>query len=158
MRVTPFYEDNLYVFYPLPHVKQMRYLDLDLYHYYIGRADQSVNESVMIGRIDQQLRVNRAMVDFYQAAAVTDPALARYMRGYLGIITGISSILLLRAHTQAALQKKQALWRYIQAQAPTLYTQLRHGLIGRAVNLPGRVGRATTVRAYRIVQRVYQFN
>ncbi|WP_125704175.1 glycosyltransferase family 2 protein [Lacticaseibacillus daqingensis] len=153
-----FYEDNLYVFYPLPHVKRMRYLDLDLYHYYIGRADQSVNEDVLIGRIDQQLRVNRAMIDFYQQTDFTDPALARYMRSYLSIITGISSILLLRAKTPAALAQKQALWHYMQATAPELHTQLRHGVVGWGVNLPGRVGRATSVGVYQALQHVYQFN
>ena len=32
--------------------------------YYIGREDQSVNETVMIGRIDQQIRVNKIMMDY----------------------------------------------------------------------------------------------
>ena len=30
----------------------MYYMDLDLYRYFIGRADQSVNESVMVKRVD----------------------------------------------------------------------------------------------------------
>ena len=46
--------DNLFVFEPLPYVKKMYYMDVNFYRYYIGRADQSVNEKVMIGRIDQQ--------------------------------------------------------------------------------------------------------
>ena len=52
-----FYVDNIFVYQPLPHVKNMYYLDVNFYRYFIGRTDQSVNESVMIGRIDQQLRV-----------------------------------------------------------------------------------------------------
>ena len=35
---------------------QSRELDVNFYRYFIGRSDQSVNEQVMIGRIDQQLR------------------------------------------------------------------------------------------------------
>ena len=46
-----FYVDNLYVFEPLPYVKNMYYLDVNFYRYYIGRQDQSVNETVMISRI-----------------------------------------------------------------------------------------------------------
>ena len=42
-------------------VKTLYYLDVDLYHYYIGRNDQSVNETVMIRRIDHQLRVTQRM-------------------------------------------------------------------------------------------------
>lgn len=37
---------------------------LEFYHYFIGREDQSVNETIMIGRIDQQIRVNKIMIDF----------------------------------------------------------------------------------------------
>ena len=50
-----FYVDNIYVFEPLPYVKNMYYLDVNFYRYYIGRQDQSVNESIMISRIDQQI-------------------------------------------------------------------------------------------------------
>ena len=52
-----FYVDNIYVFEPLPFVKNMYYLDVNFYRYYIGRTDQSVNEDVMISRIDQQIKV-----------------------------------------------------------------------------------------------------
>ena len=50
-----FYVDNIYVYYPLPHVRKMYYLDVDFYRYYIGREDQSVNEKVMISSVDQQI-------------------------------------------------------------------------------------------------------
>lgn len=59
-----FYVDNLYVFEPLPYVKNMYYLDVNFYRYYIGRQDQSVNETVMISRIDQQIRVTKLMIDY----------------------------------------------------------------------------------------------
>ena len=59
-----FYVDNLVAFIPLPYVKTMYYLDVNFYRYFIGRADQSVNEKVMIGRIDQQIRVNKLMIDY----------------------------------------------------------------------------------------------
>lgn len=36
-----FYVDNLFVYVPLPYVKNMYYLDVDFYRYYIGREDQS---------------------------------------------------------------------------------------------------------------------
>ena len=60
-----FYVDNIYVYYPLPHVRKIYYMDVDFYRYFIGREDQSVNESVMISRIDQQLSVNKRMIDSF---------------------------------------------------------------------------------------------
>ena len=55
--------DNIFVYQPLPFVKSIYYMDLDLYRYFIGRADQSVNEKVMVTRVDQQIRVTRQMID-----------------------------------------------------------------------------------------------
>lgn len=62
-----FYVDNYFAFIPLPRVQRLVYLDVDLYRYYIGRADQSVQEKVMISRIDQQLGVNLLMLEHLAA-------------------------------------------------------------------------------------------
>ena len=43
-----FYVDNIFVFEPLPYVKNMYYVNTNFYRYFIGREDQSVNESVVI--------------------------------------------------------------------------------------------------------------
>ena len=60
-----FYVDNIYVFQPLPYVKNIYYLDVCLYKYFIGRDDQSVHESVMIKRLDQQYRVTKLMLEIF---------------------------------------------------------------------------------------------
>jgi hypothetical protein len=57
-----FYVDNIVAYQPLPFVNSMFYLDCNLYRYFIGRPDQSVNTPTMIKRIDQQLLVTRTMV------------------------------------------------------------------------------------------------
>ena len=66
-----FYVDNIFVYEPLPHVHTMYYLDVNFYRYFIGRSDQSVNEQVMIGRIDQQIRVTKLMLGYYDAVSYT---------------------------------------------------------------------------------------
>lgn len=82
-----FYVDNLFAFEPLPYVKNLYYLDVNFYRYFIGRDDQSVNEKVMIKRIDQQIRVNKLMVDAYINCGNTNKRLKAYMFSYLDIIT-----------------------------------------------------------------------
>ena len=104
-----FYVDNLFAFEPLPYVKNLYYLDVNFYRYFIGRDDQSVNEKVMIKRIDQQIRVNKLMVDAYINCGNTNKRLKEYMFSYLDIITTISSIMLIRANTEESLQKKKEL-------------------------------------------------
>lgn len=153
-----FYVDNLYAFVPLPYVKTLYYLNEDFYRYYIGRADQSVNESIMIKRIDQQLKVNRLMLESFKPEKITDKSLRRYMLNYLEIITIVSSILLIRSGTEENLEKMRELWNTVKNCNSTVYRRLRRGLMGRFIHLPGKTGRKVTVFAYRITQKIVGFN
>ena len=153
-----FYVDNLFVYQPLPHVKYMYYLDVDFYRYFIGRDDQSVNEKVMIGRIDQQIKVNKIMVDSYTLWKIQNRKLRHYMFNYLEIITVISTVMLIRSGTAENLEKKRELWRYIKQQDIRLFHRLRSGIMGNMMNLPGRSGRKISIAAYKISQKVVGFN
>ncbi len=158
-----FYVDNIYVFEPLPFVKTIYYLDTDLYYYYIGREGQSVNQDVMISRLDQQMRVNRLMADFCADPAIAgriekEPALKEYMLHYLDIITAVSSVLAVCSGTPEHLKMRRELWSYIRGEDEMLYRKLRYGLLGIIVNLPGRAGRLVTVLAYRICRCIFKFN
>lgn len=153
-----FYVDNLFVFQPLPHVKTMYYLDVNFYRYFIGRDDQSVNETVMIKRIDQQLRVNRLMIDVLAGKKLADKHQKQYMLHYLEIITAVSSIMLLRSGTEENFQKKKDLWKYLKTADAVLYRKVRCSILGRALNMPGKGGRELSVAAYRIAQKFYGFN
>ena len=153
-----FYVDNIYVYKPLPHVRTMYYMDVDFYRYFIGRDDQSVNEQVMIGRIDQQIRVNKIMIDDVDIWKVQNPKCRKYMLNYLEIITVISTIMLIRSGTEENLEKKRELWGYIKEKDIALFHKLRRGIMGRTMNLPGKGGRKISVAAYRISQKVVGFN
>ncbi len=156
-----FYVDNIYVFEPLPFVKTMYYLDENFYRYYIGREDQSVNEAIMISRIDQQIKVNKIMIDYYvayQAEIRKNKRLNQYMRNYLEIVTTVSSVLLLRSETEENLEKKNELWKYIKNADRTLYNWLRRGILGNVMNLPGKPGRKISVNAYYLAQKIFKFN
>ena len=153
-----FYVDNLFAFEPLPSVKNLYYLDVNFYRYFIGRDDQSVNEKVMIKRIDQQIRVNKLMVDAFHKCNFTNKRLRDYMVSYLDIITTISSIMLIRSGTEEALEKKKELLAYIKEQDRWLYRKLRFSLLGNASNLPGKGGRKMFVTGYKIAQKFYGFN
>ncbi len=153
-----FYVDNLFAFDPLPYVSNMYYLDVNFYRYFIGREDQSVNEKVMIGRIDQQLCVNRLMIDTYARYDLKPRGLKKYMTKYLEIIMVVSSIMLIRSGTEENLQKKKELWDYLKSADCGLYYRMKYGLLGRMVNLPGHSGRKISVTAYKICQKFYGFN
>lgn len=153
-----FYVDNLFVYVPLPYVKTLYYLDVVFYHYFIGRGDQSVQEDVMIRRIDQQIKVNKLMAQQVDLKKVENKRLRGYMFNYLEIITVISSILCLRSGIEENFRKKQELWEFLEQNDAQVYRKLRRGIMGRVMNLPGKLGRGIAVTAYKITQRTVGFN
>ena len=155
-----FYVDNLFAYQPLPFVKTMYYMDLDLYRYYIGREDQSVNEAVMIRRIDQQLRVTRLMAQAYRGErlAAMDRKLVKYLLNYVTMMMTISSVLLTVDGSPEALEKRAALWSWLKAENPGWYSAIRYRSIATCVNLPGAFGRRLSVQNYRLARRIYKFN
>ena len=154
-----FYVDNIYVYYPLPHVKKFCYVDTDFYLYYIGREDQSVNEKVMIGRLDQQIFVTKTMIDMYHLEEdVQSRKLRHYMRNYLSMMMTISTILCIRSKNTENLEKMRGLWQYLKEQDKVTYRKIRHGLLGVLCHLPGRTGRAIGAGIYCVVRKVVGFS
>ncbi|MEF9955306.1 MAG: glycosyltransferase [Clostridium sp.] len=153
-----FYVDNIFVYQPLPHVKSMYYLDVNFYRYFIGRDDQSVNEEVMIGRIDQQLLVTKLMIGYYDVLKLPNRKLRHYMINYLEIMMTVSSILAIRSETEENLAKKKELWQFLKQKNLPLYLRLRWGFLGQGTNLPGKSGRKISIACYKITQKFYGFN
>ena len=155
-----FYVDNIFVYQPLPYVKSMYYMDLDLYRYFIGRADQSVNESVMVKRVDQQLRVTRYMIDCQDLDALP-PEQARlrsYMTQYLSAMMAVSGIFLILDGSPEAKKKKDDLWAYLKERvSPRTYRRVRLSL-GGATNLRFPGGDKVTVLGYRLARKIVKFN
>ncbi|MEH2954213.1 glycosyltransferase family 2 protein [Candidatus Merdisoma sp. JLR.KK011] len=156
-----FYVDNIFVYHPLPYVKYLYYMNVNFYRYYIGREDQSVNEKVMISRLDQQLKVNYLMIDDYKltdSKQISNRKLRHYMKNYLEIIMVVSSIIAIRSGTKENLEKKYELWKYLKKKDPKLYYELKWGIMGRSMNLPGRSGRKISETAYKIANKFVGFN
>ncbi len=153
-----FYVDNIFVYQPLPHVKTMYYLDVNFYRYFIGREDQSVNEQVMIGRIDQQIRVTKLMLGYYDVMKIKQRKLRRYTVRYLEIMMTISSILAIKSGSEENLEKKKELWQHLRKQNLKLFLRLRWGFMGQGVNLPGKSGMKFPITIYQMTQKFFGFN
>ena len=156
-----FYVDNIYVFEPMAQVERMYYLDVNFYRYYIGRADQSVQESVMISRIDQQIKVNKLMYDFYCShyeELSREKRKCQVLFNYLEIITVISTILLAVSGTEESLKKRKELWDYLKEKDPECFKKLRYGIMCGYTNLPGKIGRKVSIGGYKISQKIFKFN
>lgn len=153
-----FYVDNIFVYQPLPYVKTLYYMDVNLYRYFIGRDDQSVNEEVMIRRVDQQIRITKIMIESHDLTTIKSKKLRKYMIKYLSMMMVVSSVLLIKEGSDESLVKKEELWDYLKGYDKRLYKRIRSCILGRSMNLPGRFGRKIVGVGYEVARRIYKFN
>ena len=153
-----FYVDNLFAYIPLPYVKKIYYLDVNLYRYFIGREDQSVNEAVMTKRIDQQIKVNKLMIDAYDPMNIKDFKLRKYMIKYLAMMMIVSSALLVNEGSPESLKKRDELWNYLKNKNIFLYNIIDRRKLGRVMQMKKKSGQKIIIQGYHIFNRIYGFN
>ena len=155
-----FYVDNIFVYQPLPYVKSIYYSDTDLYRYFIGRDDQSVNEKIMASRIDQQLRVTKIMIESHRISDVyaVSKKLGKYMRKYITMMMTISNIFCEICEFEDKDQKREDLWKYMKDYDIKTYNYVKHKSIFSLANIQNYVGRKTAIGFYRIARKIYKFN
>lgn len=153
-----FYVDNVFVYQPLPSVKTMYYMDINLYRYFIGRDDQSVTEENMIKRIDQQIRVTKLMIEAHDIWKIKEKRLRNYMIKYLCIMMTISSIYLLKSGTEENLEKKQDLWEYLKAYDKKLYHKISMTILGSSSKAESKAGQGIFKAGYKLARKIFKFN
>lgn len=153
-----FYVDNIFVYQPLPYVKSMYYMDIDLYRYYIGREDQSVNEKVMMSRIDQQLRVTRLMIGYHDVPKIENDKLRRYMVKYITIMMTICSAFLVKEGSKESLKKRDEIWKYLRVNNPELAKMVNHNILGRPMQMHTYIGRKMIICGYTISRKLIGFS
>lgn len=153
-----FYVDNVFSYVPLPYVKTMYYMDVDFYRYFIGREGQSVNEKIMIGRIDQQIKVTKIMINAHDVSKIKDGKLKRYMVNYLSMMMTICTVFLIKSGTPENLEKKRELWKYLKSKNSRLNRMIKRTLLGIMMSFPGKSGRKIIVWGYELARKIYKFN
>jgi hypothetical protein len=155
-----FYVDNLYMYWPFPKVKNIYYMDLNLYYYFIGRDDQSVNEKNVIKRIDQQILVTKLMTNCYDLNEIKkqNKQLYKYMFHELSLMYTISTVFLFASRTPEGVQKNKELWRFLKQKDIKIYRRMRTMTLNALTRFPGKIGREATVFIYHIVQKIFKVN
>ena len=154
-----FYVDNIFVYVPLPAVYTIRYFNVDMYRYFIGREGQSVNEDTMKARIDQQLRITRFMIDAVDLDEdVMQKKLRHYMENYLSMMMCICSVFLRMINTSESDQKRKDIWEYLRSTRPKMYPRIRRNVLNLGTNIPTELGRRLGLGGYHLAQKIFKFN
>ena len=137
-----FYVDDIYAYTPLPHMKKIFYHDLDFYHYFIGREDQSINYGTMCKRYEQQMRVFKIMFTSYKYEELKKlpKPLYKYMWHFLMIIGGVTIMTIVGTKEDKEIRSRvfKEYWKEIKSLDKKLFKKFRfRSLAFFAFLLPG---------------------
>lgn len=131
-----FYVDNYFAYKPLPFMKTVYYLDVQLYQYYIGREDQSVNRKNFVKRYAQQVKVMKCMTDSFTWREIKrmPKGLRNYMWHALEVIMMNTIYFICADNSKERHEALKDLWLHIKAHDKQLYKRLRHRSYALIVN------------------------
>ena len=152
------YMDSHLLLHPMPYVKTLLYLDINPYHYIIGREGQSVEIEVVKKHIDEQIMATRLAIDDIDYAPLyqTEYNLAMLMTGYISCMMSVSTIHLFMINTPESIKKNDVLWDYMREKNPVLYDHVHRSWAGRA-NRKTALGRILARGGFAIAQKLYKF-
>lgn len=154
------YEDNLYIYAPLPRVKRLCYLNADLYRYLIGRDGQSVSEKNMIRKSSDQRLVTERVFGLYDLEAIKkkSPELYRVMWHELWLMMSIGSLFTRLGNSDECDREMFAMWDRCREKNPREVNRLRRRGMLAFICIPGRLGRVLAIFFYRVAHGVVNFN
>ena len=153
-----FYEDNYMIYGNLRPVERMYYLNCDLYHYFIGRAGQSVQEDVMKRRYAHQLKATELCFTCYHIDEMRDKHKRAYLKHELFIMFGISVLYARLNGSEQAEKDLEEMWQRCFAYDWKWAEYFRRRTVLRLACLPGKGGAAIVRGTYRLAHKVVRFN
>lgn len=147
-----FYVDNIFAYKPLPFMKKLYYLKVDLYRYYIGREDQSVSAKNIVRRYDQQIRVMKEMIGAYTYEQLEglESGLCGYMKHYLSVVMMLTMMFTTGGKEDIPGRKAALgeLWDYVRERDGQMYAFLRRSYPALVNWLPFRLRGRVMVAGY----------
>lgn len=146
-----FYVDNIVSYLPLPHTKKIYYIPKVLYHYYIGREDQSVQIHNIVGRYEQQIRVMHEIFSSYTIDEINHfpKDLKKYMRHALTSMMIITQMFTTGKCTKERKNKLKELWKDIKTFDKKMYYFLKYRSYNTLVSfLPFKLKSIIMIKGY----------
>ncbi len=153
-----FYEDNLMVCKTLPRVERMYYFPHDLYRYWIGRPDQSVQENVMKNRYTHQLLVTEKSFEAFHIDEIKEKMLKKYLKHELFMMFGISIMFTRLNNTDKSDADLEKMWDNCKKHDKKWGRHFRHFTPLSIICIHGKFGRALSTFFYRLANKIVRFN
>jgi hypothetical protein len=154
------YEDNYFVYCPLPFVQTIRYVPRPLYQYLLGREGQSMENDNCIRKYHDYIIDGELIFDSHDILSFkkSSKGLYRAMKHHLFLnMSMVPTFAKLNGSEQA--RKDLALfYGHLRQSNPRQYRMVKRHPVMRLLNLPGVLGRIAVKESYRLAHRIVQFN
>ncbi len=157
-----FYEDNLFVYTPLPLVKRLYYLNADFYRYYVGREGQSVAKKAVIKRCGDQRTVSELVFAAHDIDAIRkqDPKLGRYLHHSMSFLLILAVLFTRLQNSKEGDMQVKEFWQNLIRINPEkgrhMYRFSRAGVL--ILSMPGYPGRLLCRFFYWLSHVIVHFN
>ena len=146
------------VYQLLPHVKRLYYRCWDLYRYWIGRPDQSVQESVSKKRYNHQLLVAQRCFEACRLDGVRGKRLKKYLKHELFMMFGIGIMFTRLNRSGETDADMEQMWENCRAFDRKWADHFRYRSPLWFVCIPGSFGQWFANFIYRLANKIVRFN
>ena len=153
-----FYEDNLMIFRTLPETSRVYYMDSDLYRYWIGRPDQSVQESVMKKRYTHHLVVVEKCFKSCPFGEIKEPMLRKYLKHEMFMLYGIAILYTRMNKSDVADNDLKNMWKECIAFDEKWGKYFRYYTALTFVCIPGKFGQNFSTLINKMANKIVRFN
>ncbi len=155
-----FYEDNYFIYKPLPYVAKLAYCDVNFYHYLIGRDGQSVAEEGLKAHYAHQVEISKLCFEAYHLGEIKrmNYRLEKYMFHELCLMMTLGSIFPKLDGSEEGRQMVKQMWKEAFEYDFTYAFKIRFISYVALLNLPGKLGRNIGVAIYRLSNLAVPFN
>lgn len=153
-----YYVDTIYAYVPLPKVTGLMYLDIDLYRYFVGRADQSTNVQNIVRRIDEHIKVTKIIISAYELDRdIPIKRLRKLMYNTITVLMCACTAYSLLSTDPSAHTKRMDVWMHLHDSDITVYKKIRRQLLWCGSNYPGTFGNFLFKIGYRVARKLFKF-
>lgn len=153
-----FYEDNLMVYRVLQYVEKMCYMDIDLYRYWIGRPDQSMQEKTMLKRYSHHVLVAEKCFSAYHFDDIKEPKKKKYLKHEMFMIFSFAIIYTRKNKTKEHDADLKKMWETCMAFDEKWTKHFRQGTVLAFLLMPGRFGQNFCGFISWLANKVVRFN
>lgn len=128
------YTDQEWILLPMPYVKTLYYIPLDIYQYYIGREGQTMDDAVIAKSYPQLFHALQRVLDEYIKSLQYTPNPNYVIENVTNTISWIYSVAFIHAKFQGNTECVKKMDIFIEQSYPSIYKRLEESVFSMYYN------------------------